>query len=124
MQKYSQPAHLHEPKTNERRREHLSKPPGVLKLNCDASFHPRSMSGSWDSDGDVVLAGSGRVNHLLSAFQAEMIACLLGLQAAINAGVRRLIMETDASMVQQDHYSYSTSSGLVEEVKSLVDSNL
>jgi len=86
------------------------------------------MSGSWDSDGDVVLAGSGRVNHLLSAFQAEMIACLQGLQAAINAGVRRLIMETDASMVQQaivtDHYSYSTSSGLVEEVKSLVDSNL
>lgn len=78
----------HIPRTNERRREYWSKPPGVLKLNCDAAFQSRNMSGSWgfivrDSDGDVVLAGSGRVNHLLSAFQAELIACLHGLQVAI-----------------------------------------
>lgn len=45
-----------------------------------------------------------------------------------NAGVRRLILETDASMVQQaivtDQFSHSASAGLLEEVKSLVDSNL
>ena len=68
------------------------------------------------------------MNHLLSAFQAEMIACLQGLQAAINAGVRHIILETDASMVQQaivtEQYSNSACAGLVEEVQSLVDSNL
>lgn len=55
-----------------RRREKWSKPPpGSLKLNCDASFMPSSSSGSWgflirDCDGDVVLAGKGKINHLLS----------------------------------------------------------
>jgi hypothetical protein len=59
----------------------------VLKLKGDASFQPSSMEGSWgflisDSDGDVVLNGYGKVNHLLNAFQAELIACLQGVQAA------------------------------------------
>jgi hypothetical protein len=54
---------------------------GHLKLNCDASFIPERKCGGWgflirDSDGDVVLSGWGRVNHLLNAFQAEAIACL------------------------------------------------
>lgn len=59
-----------------------TKPPeGVLKLNCDTSFSPGEGSGGWgfliqDSDGDIVFAGWGRVNHLLNAFQAEVIACM------------------------------------------------
>jgi len=37
-----------EPKIKMRRREHRMKPPlGVLKINCDASFQPSSMNGSW-----------------------------------------------------------------------------
>jgi hypothetical protein len=46
---------------------------GTLKLNCDACFSPEQRSGSCgfllrDSDGDVVLSGRGKINHLLSAF--------------------------------------------------------
>jgi hypothetical protein len=35
-----------------------------------------------DSDGDAVQAGRGKINNLLSAFQAELIACLQEVQAA------------------------------------------
>jgi ribonuclease HI len=62
----------------------LRPPEGYLKVNCDASFDPAEKSGGWgfliqDNDGDVVLNGWGRVNHLLNAFQAETIACLHGV---------------------------------------------
>lgn len=77
---------------------------GILKLNCDAAFNPENKSGGWgflirDNDGDVVLNGWGRVNHLLNAAQAETIACLQGVQAAVGAGIGRLILETDSMMV-------------------------
>jgi hypothetical protein len=60
-------------------------PPGVLKINSDGSFLPNEKAGSWgllirDNDGDVVQAGRGKINNLLSAFQAELIACLHGVQ--------------------------------------------
>jgi hypothetical protein len=70
-----------------------SRPPvDYLKLNCDGSFRSADQSGSWgfiirDWEGDVVLTGRGRVNHLLSALHAELIACLHGVQAAINHGI-------------------------------------
>jgi len=41
------------------------------------------------------------VNHLLNALQAELIACLQGVQAASNLGIGHLILETDALMVKQ-----------------------
>jgi ribonuclease HI len=83
----------------------------VLKLNGDASFLPSEGSGGWgfliqDSDGDVVLAGWGRVNHLLNDLQAELIACLQGVQAASNLGIGHLILEIDALMVKQAWVSY------------------
>lgn len=74
----------------------------VLKLNCDGSFLPKGRSGSWgflirDSDGDVITAGRGKIDHhLLNAFQADLIACLQGLQVAANFGMSRVLMETDA----------------------------
>jgi hypothetical protein len=54
-------------------------PNGVLKLNCDASFQAEESTGSWsfiirDHDGDVMMTGKGRLNFVLSAFQAELIA--------------------------------------------------
>jgi hypothetical protein len=69
---------------------------GVLKLNCDVSLKAEDRSGSWgfliqDSDGDVVTAGRGKINHLLSAFHAEVVACLHGVQAALNLCIGRLI---------------------------------
>jgi len=81
-------------------------PEGVLKLNCDASFYEEGNYGGWgfiirDSDGDVVLAGWGRVNHLLNPLQAKIIACLQGVQAASNLGIAHLIVETDALKIKQ-----------------------
>ena len=74
-----------------------------------------------DNDGDVVLSGWGRVNHLLNAFQAETIVCLQGVQAAINLGIGRLILETDALKVKQavssESHDMSVAGGLVEEFK-------
>jgi hypothetical protein len=54
-----------------------------------------------DSDGDVVLAGCGRVDHLMNAMQAETVACLQGVQVASNLGIGHLILETDAMKVKQ-----------------------
>jgi hypothetical protein len=56
-------------------------PDGILKLNCDASFRAEEKAKSWDfiirdHDGDVVLTGRGRLNYVLSAFQAELISCM------------------------------------------------
>jgi hypothetical protein len=72
-----------------RRSRRWSKPrTGKLKLNCDASFLPGVSMGTWgfvirDSDGDVVSAGRGMVEHLFGAFQAELMSCLQGVQEAV-----------------------------------------
>lgn len=109
------------------------KPPAdFLKLNYDGSFRSDDQSGSWgfiirDWEGDVVLTGRGRVNHLLSALHAGLIACLQGVQAALNLGISNLLLETDALVIQQKLAS-STScdgheGGLVDELWLLVRSN-
>ena len=54
-----------------------------------------------DSDGDIVITGRGKVDHLLNAFQGELIAYLQGIQTAIELGIGKLIVETDAKMVVQ-----------------------
>jgi superfamily II RNA helicase len=104
----------------------------MLKINCDASFKPESNTASWgfiirDNDGDVVLTGRGRINHLLSAFHAEVIAGLQGVQAALNLGISRLILETDSLLLQQEMTSVRPCArpegGLVNELKALVASN-
>jgi len=90
------------------------------------------MSGSWgflirDHDGDVVLTGRGKLNHALSAFQTELISCLQSVQAAANLGVGKLILETDALMVQQamrsDTFDAMPEGALVEELKFLARVN-
>jgi hypothetical protein len=112
-------------------RRWLKPPEGKLKLNCDASFSPNSCDGGWgyvirDSDGDVVSAGLGRVEFLLNAFEAE-VGCIHGVQAAVNAGISNLILETDATLVQQaissGGYRESMAGSLLEELDSLVSAN-
>ena len=107
-------------------------PAGVLKLNCDASYKAAERSGSWgfvtrDNDGDVVMTGRGRINHLLSPFQAEVIACLQGIQTALNLGIGKLILETDALLIKQALASTEVcdrpEEGLVNELKFLVSTN-
>lgn len=58
-----------------------------------------------DSNGDVVVAGRGKVDHLLNVFQAEVIACIQSVQAAAECGIGNLVMETDAQLVKQAFYS-------------------
>lgn len=108
------------------------RPEGVLKLNYDASYLANSNTGSWgfilhNSDGDVVLSGRGIINHLLSAFHAEVIAALQGVQAAVNLGVSRLILKTDALILQQElaseAYRAKPKGELVQELKSLNSTN-
>ena len=48
-----------------------------------------------------VVTGRGKIDHLLNASQVELIACLHGIQSAVDLGIGRLIVETDAKMVVQ-----------------------
>lgn len=110
-----------------------SKPPvDILKLNCDGSFSPETRAGSWgvlirDHEGDVIMSGRGRVNHLMTPMQAELIACLQGVQLAANLGIGRLILETDAlevvKAIKTSAYNYAAVGYLVEEIKSLIELN-
>lgn len=118
--------------TRSRQLEKWSKPPaGVLKMNCDASFLPNSSSGSWgflirDGEGDVIVTGRGKVDHLLNAFHAELVACLQGIQTAVDLGIGHLIVETDAKMVAQavstNDFDDAAMGLLVSEIKNLVSS--
>ena len=80
-----------------------------------------------DSDGDIVITGRGKVDHLLNTFQGELIACLQGIQTAIDLGIGKLIVETDAKMVVQalssNAFDDSAVGVLVAEIKSLASSN-
>lgn len=121
------------PRPAEKRKPHWHRPPlGILKLNCDGSYKGEDGSGSWgfivrDSDGDVVIAGRGRVNHLLNPLHAEVIACLQGVQTALNCGIRHLILETDALLLKQALESSESwdrpEETLIYELKCLVSTN-
>ena len=69
------------------------------------------------------MTGRGRINHLLSPFQAEVIACLQGIQTALNLGIGKLILETDALLIKQALASTEVcdrpEEGLVNELKFL-----
>jgi len=93
----------------------------VLKLNPDASFRKES------GDGDTVIAGRGRLPHLLDSFQAELIACLHGIQAAIDIGITKIIVETDAVMVkfavEAKDWGLSVPGRIIQEIQELASLN-
>ena len=66
-------------------------------------------------------------NHLLSAFHAEVIITLQGVQAALNLGVSRLTLETNARTLQHElaaeAFCAKPEGGLVQELKSLASVN-
>ena len=104
----------------------------TLKLNCDAAFFAEIHSGSWgviirDADGDVVNIGRGRVNNLNNPFHAELIACLQGIQLAVNMDIDHIIVETDAQevikTVNSREYDDSAVNHMIAEIKSLLGSN-
>lgn len=119
--------------TRQSQRRRWEKPPaGHVKVNCEAAFDVNTSSGGWgcilrDSDSDVVGAWPGRFDTLLNPLQGEIISCIQGVQAAIDAGVGRVVIETDALAVQQAVYSkafdLSEVANLVAELRSLLSSN-
>jgi len=81
-----------------------------IKVNCDGAYDPQSGNGGWgcvlrDADGDVVSAQRGRVEALMCALHGELIAIIHGTQAAADAGVGHVIIETNAVEVVQAVYS-------------------
>jgi len=79
---------------------------GIVKINCDASFWTVNSAGGWgyiirDWAGNVISAGRDHLPHLLDAFQAEVVASMQGIQAAIDLGISRVVIETDSLLVQQ-----------------------
>ncbi|KAF8769088.1 hypothetical protein HU200_006942 [Digitaria exilis] len=97
-----------------------------MKINCVASFNEARGDGGWgyvirDADGDVVSAGRGRLNHVLDSFQAEVIACLQGIQGAAELGAGCAIVETDALQVVQafssTDYDLTTAGSLISEMR-------
>ena len=75
----------------------------------------------------MVLAGRGKVNHLLNPLQAEIIACLRRIQMAITVGAGYIILETDAQEVvkaiRSSCYDDSTLGHLFHEAKALLALN-
>jgi ribonuclease HI len=65
------------------------------------------MHGSWgyvirDEDSDIILAGAGKIWIMLwRRGKAELTACIHGVKAAMQCGMGRIIIETDAVLVQQ-----------------------
>ena len=64
---------------------------------------------------------------MLSAFQAELIACMQGVQAALNLGIGRLLLKIDALMIEQamnsDDFDAMAEGIILEELKFLVRVN-
>ena len=60
------------------------------------------------------MAGKAKIDHLLNAFHAELVACLQGTQTAADLGIGRLIVETDAKMVVQAITSETSDDTAVE----------
>jgi hypothetical protein len=107
-------------------------PREMVKINCDGSCDLKRHEGGWgyiirDEVGDVISAGCGRVDHLLNPFQAEVIACLQGAQAAVDLGISRAIIETDALQLchamKSSDYDLSEVGLLIQELRSLVSNN-
>ena len=48
-----------------------------------------------------MVTGRGKVDHMLNAFHAKLIACLQGIQTTVDLGIGQLIIETDEKLVVQ-----------------------
>lgn len=72
-------------------------------------------------------ARRGRLEAILEPLQGEIIACIQGVQAAIDAGVVQVIVETDALAVVQainsSSVDLSAMANLLSELRSLLSLN-
>ncbi|KAL6559580.1 hypothetical protein OROGR_004697 [Orobanche gracilis] len=81
----------------------LVPPPGVVKINTDASFKPGSLVGfgmvARDEDGHILAAASLLHGSLLCASVAEAMALRWSIQMARDLGFMRIQVETDSLVV-------------------------
>ncbi|RLN24757.1 hypothetical protein C2845_PM07G05680 [Panicum miliaceum] len=117
----------------ERRREKWKRPASnKLKINSDGAFNAESGAGGWgfvirDLDGDVVHAAAGRLEFVVDALQAEVMACLAGVKAACERGMGHVIVETDSLILTQatrtDSHRLVVTGGLIYDLKCSMQSS-
>ena len=77
-----------------------------------------------DSDGFGVLAGSGRLKAVRDALSAEGEACLAALQAATEAGISRVIVESDSTnlltAIQTPQFDQAPGGVIFREIRELL----
>ena len=81
-------------------------PTDVLKFNVDGAHIPGAPTGAWgvivrDCEGAMVAARSGRSDHVADAFGAELLVIPKAIDIASELGVVRLIVKTDALLVEE-----------------------
>jgi ribonuclease HI len=100
-----------------------------LKVNTDGAFLENTRKGGWgyvirDEEGDVIRAGAGHVEHIRDAFQAEVVASIQGIQASVQKGITRVILETNSLILkhalENNSYRMAEVGGQLYELKSLI----
>jgi hypothetical protein len=80
-----------------------------------------------DSDGDVVHAVRGCVEHMLNALHDEVIVCLHGVQEVIKQGIGATTIEIDALQVLQEwsscSFDLSSTGHLISKLRELAEAN-
>ena len=104
-------------------------PAEVLKINSDGAFHEKEKTGAWgfvvrDSDGHGVLAGSRFLPAVHDALSAEGEACLAALNAAMEAGISRVIVEADSAnlltAIQTTKFDQAPGGVIFREIRELL----
>jgi hypothetical protein len=104
-------------------------PPDILKVNIDGTFWEKKKHDAWgfvirSHDGQAVMAGAGRLEHVHDALSAEMYACLEALKACSDQGMMRVIIESNraalVSTMKKSGYELSPAGVLIEQARSFI----
>jgi hypothetical protein len=109
-----------------RQQQHWRRPNcDVLKINSDGAFVAASGEGGWgfvtrNDQGDVVKAGAGRKEFLMDALHSEMVACLMGVQTAVEMGITKVQIEIDSMLLKlaldSNTFELAATGGIVFEI--------
>lgn len=100
-----------------------------LKINVDGSYVEANKIGGWafivrDHVGSVVGSEAGRIEHYTDAMHAEAMATLHALSFASEAGMSRLVLETDAINIKtaltSQIYDLSPIGMVIKDIKCLM----
>jgi hypothetical protein len=103
----------------------------ILKINTDGAFTENTEEGGWgyvirDDRGVVIDAGAGRAEFLMDAFHSDVLACLMGVKAAVELGISKVHVETKSLTrklaLETSNFELAPTGGIVFEIKSLMNS--